>query len=359
MKKVLCTILTLTLVFALAGCSGNNTPADSGSSAPADSGSSAPADSGQTASGEPQYVLKVGHDEATDGSYHYLCTYFADQVKEKTNGQVQIDVYPQSQLGSELELAEGLRIGTIDFAVGSVGNLTPLIPEGGLLGVPYIIESQEHLNKLIDPDGTFIKALSDKITSKNIGIVLLGLPTNGVRSIYNDVRPIYTPDDLKGLKIRVMTSDIQMKAFSAMGASPTAIAFNELYSAMQHKVVDGAENSPLLLWSMKHYECAKYLSLTEHMIATGLFMMSERTYENLPADLRDIVIEAAHEAVAKELEFDLEATDDALEKLKEWGVQVNEVDKQPFIDLTAHLHQEVAEQYDCMDLLEIIQKEAE
>ena len=88
-------------------------------------------------------------------------------------------------------------------------------------------------------------------------------------------------------------------------------------------------------------------------------MMSEKTYEKLPADLRDIVVEVAHEAVAKELEFDLEENEKALEKLKEWGVQVNEVDKQPFIDLTAHLHQEIAEQYACTDLLEIIQKEAE
>lgn len=345
MKKVLGTILALTLVFALTACSGSSGTSVSNSS--------------QAAPEEPKYVLKTGHVEATDGSYHYLCTYFAEQVKERTNGQVQIDIYPQSQLGSELELAEGLRIGTIDFAVGSVGNLTPLIPEGGLLGVPYIIESQDHLNKLIDPNGAFLEALSNKIASKDIGIVLLGMPTNGVRSIYNDVRPIYTPEDLKGLKIRVMTSDIQMKAFDAMGAAPTAVAFNELYSALQHKVVDGAENSPLLLWSMKHYECAKYLSLTEHMIATGLFIMSERTYEKLPADLRDIVIEVAHEAVAKELEFDLEESGNALERLKEWGVQVNEVDKQPFIDLTAHLHQEVAEQYNCTDLLEIIRKEAQ
>ena len=349
MKKVLCTILVLTLVFALTACSGSS----------GDSVSSTPADSGQAAPEEPKYVLRVGHVEATDGSYHYLCTYFADRVKERTNGQVQVEVYPQSQLGSELELAEGLRIGTIDFSVGSVGNVTPLIPEAGLLGVPYIIESLDHLDKLINPDGVFFEALSEKITSKDIGIVLLGIPTAGVRDIYNNVRPISSPEDLKGLKIRVMTSDIQMKAFAAMGASPTPVAFNELYSALQHKVVDGAENSPLLFWTMKHYEGAKYLSLTEHMIATGLFMMSEKTYEKLPADLRDIVVEVAHEAVAKELEFDLEENEKALEKLKEWGVQVNEVDKQPFIDLTAHLHQEIAEQYACTDLLEIIQKEAE
>ena len=184
MKKVLCTILVLTLVFALTACSGSS----------GDSVSSTPADSGQAAPEEPKYVLKVGHVEATDGSYHYLCTYFADRVKERTNGQVQVEVYPQSQLGSELELAEGLRIGTIDFSVGSVGNVTPLIPEAGLLGVPYIIESLDHLDKLINPDGVFFEALSEKITSKDIGIVLLGIPTAGVRDIYNNVRPISSPE---------------------------------------------------------------------------------------------------------------------------------------------------------------------
>jgi len=353
MKRILCTILALTMVFALTACSGS-----SGSSTPAPASQAAPAASSQAAP-EPKYVLKAGHDQATDGSYHYMFTYFAEKVNERTNGQVQIEVYPQSQLGSELELAEGLRIGTIDFSVGSVGNITPLIPEAGLLGVPYIIESLDHLDKLINPNSVFFETLSKKITSKDIGIVLLGVPTSGVRSVFNDVRPVYTPEDLKGLKIRVMTSDIQMKSFAAMGASPTAVAYNELYSALQHKVVDGAENSLLNFWMMKHYEGAKYLSLTEHMIATGLFMMSERTYEKLPANLRDIVIEVAHEAVTKELEFDREENKNAMEKLKEWGVQVNEVDKQPFIDRTAHLHKEIAEQYNCTDLLEIIQKEAQ
>lgn len=307
---------------------------------------------------KPKYVFNANHSQATDGSYHYLLTYFADKVYERTDGKVQIKIYPQSQLGSELELAEGHRIGTIDFSIGSVGNLTPLIPEAGLLSVPYIIEGMDHLDKIIDPNGPFFKALKKKIDDKKNGIVLLGMPTMGVRSIFNDRCPIYTPDDLKGLKIRVMTSDIQMKSFAALGASPTALAYSELYSALQHGVIDGAENSPLCTWMMKHYECCEYFSLTEHMIATGLFMMSERAYKKLPKDLREIVIETAYEATAKGVEFDRREDELALEKMKERGVKVNAVDKEPFIKLSAPLHDEIAEQYNCTDLLAIIREEA-
>jgi tripartite ATP-independent transporter DctP family solute receptor len=307
---------------------------------------------------EPEYTFKAGHDQAISMPYQYLMEVFADKVEEKTEGQVRIEIYPQAQLGEELELAEGLRIGTIDFMAGSIGNLTPLIPEGGLLGVPYIVENKEHQEKLGDPNGQFYKALYTTIEEKNIGMKLLGLVTCGTRSAFNNVRPIYTPDDLDGLKIRVMTSDIQMKSWDVLGSSPTTVNYDELYSALQHKVVDGAENAPWSTYAMKHHEVSKYFSLTEHMISFGLFLMSEKTYNMLPTDLRSLVIEAANEAVEEEKIFDGQLDEAGVQKLLENGVKVNLVYKQPFIKLVEPIQEEVAQKYNCTNLLEIIKEEA-
>lgn len=307
---------------------------------------------------QPQFVLKAGHDQTTDASYHQLEIKFAELVAARTNGRVRVDVYPGAQLGSELEMTEGLRLGTIDFSAASVGNITPILPKTGILGVPYVIHNKTHRERLTDADGPFFKRLAQVVDESNVGIKLLGITTAGVRSVYDTKKPIRTPDDLKGMKIRTMTSDVQVQSWKALGAIPTPIAFAEVYTALQSGVIDGAENAPVFFYTMKHHEPAKYYSLTEHMIATGLFMMSKKTSDRLPPDLRDIIVRAGAEASAYERVVDEKLNEENLKKLIAAGVKVNEVDKEPFIQRVAPLQDKVARDTGATDLLELIRKAA-
>ncbi|MEC5293481.1 MULTISPECIES: TRAP transporter substrate-binding protein [unclassified Aurantimonas] len=305
-----------------------------------------------------EFTLKAGHDQPVGSTYDVLHKKFAELVEERTNGRVEIKVYPAAQLGSELELAQGLRLGTLDFSTSSVGNVNPLLPKAGLLGAPYIIESLEHRKRLTANDGLFYKALEKAVNESGVGIKLLGITTAGVRSVYNSERPIYTPDDLVDMKIRTMTSDIQVEGWQNLGAVPTPIAFAELYSALQTGVVDAGENSPEFYFSMKHYEQAPYYSLTEHMVATGLFMMNNSTWDKLPEDIQAIIVQAAAEATAFEREFDLAMEEEYMNDLLINGAKVNLVYKQPFIELARPLHEEIAERVGATELLQIIQDEA-
>jgi tripartite ATP-independent transporter DctP family solute receptor len=305
-----------------------------------------------------EFTFKAGHDQPVGSSYDTLEKKFAELIHERTKGRVEIKVYPAAQLGSELELAQGLRLGTVDFSASSVGNVTPMIPKAGLLGTPYIIESDAHRKRITANDGPFFKALSKAVEESKIGIKVLGITTAGIRSTYNSKQPIYTPDDLKGMKVRTMTSDIQVKGWKALGGVPTPIAFAELYSALQTHVVDAAENSPEFYFTMKHYEQAPYYSLTEHMVATGLFMVSQKVWDKLPEDLRKIVAEAGAEATAYERDFDVSMTEKYMNDLLRNKAKINLVNKAPFVELARPLHAEIAKSVGAEDLLKIIQDEA-
>lgn len=308
---------------------------------------------------QPQFVFRAGHDQTTDASYHQLEIKFAELVAARTNGRVRVDVYPAAQLGSELEMAEGLRLGTIDFSASSVGNITPLLPKAGLLGVGYLIRDKTHRDRLVDNRSAFYKRLAQVMEESGVGIKLLGLTTAGVRSLYTTKRPVRTPDDLKGMKVRTMTSDIQVQMWKAMGAIPTPIAFAEVYTALQSGVIDGAENAPVFYYTMKHHEPAKYYALTEHMIATGLFMMSMKAYDKLPPDLREIIIQAGAEASEFERVMDEKLNEENLKKLIAAGVKINEVDKDAFIKRVAPLQDRIAKDIGATDLLDLIRKAAQ
>ena len=146
-----------------------------------------------------------------------------------------------------------MKIGTVDCAGSSVGNIGGHIPKAGLLGVPYIIQNAKHRERIVASDGRFFAALAE-VVGESGDWRALGMTTAGTRSVYNSVRPVNTPDDLEGLKIRVMTSDTQVKSWKALGAVPTAMAFSEVYTGLMTKTIDAAENSPMFLWNMKHYE---------------------------------------------------------------------------------------------------------
>jgi tripartite ATP-independent transporter DctP family solute receptor len=307
----------------------------------------------------PEFSLRAAHDGAPGNQYDLLLHRFADLVKERTNGRVEIKIFPNAQLGNELELAQGLRLGSIDFSTSSVGNIPPLIPKAGLLGLPYLIQSKVHRELLAATDGKFYTTFAKMVEDTNVGIKLLGLATAGVRNLFNSVRPVRNPDDLKGLKIRVMTSDIQVKSWKAFGAVPTPLPYSEVYTALVSGVVDGAEGAAHHYFQQKFNEGAKYFSLTEHMVAMGLFMMSQKTFDKLPPDVQDVIIKAGSEASVYERQVDDEMNTKFLAQMQEKGSTLVKVDKSGFIKRALPLHDEIAKGLGADDLLAIVREEAE
>ena len=304
------------------------------------------------------FTLRCAHDQAKDGFYEVIWQTFRNLVEPLSGGRIEVKVIGGGQLGDEAQLLENMKIGTVDCAGSSVGNIGGHIPKAGLLGVPYIIQNANHRERIVDSDGRFFAALAG-VVGESGDWRALGMTTAGTRSVYNSVRPVTTPEDLDGLKIRVMTSDTQVKSWKALGAVPTAMAFSEVYTGLMTKTIDAAENSPMFLWNMKHYEGIKYFSLTNHMVATGITMISEKTYQKLPPDLQAIVLAAGAKATEVGRFYDQKANERFMNQVLDAGIMVNEVDTAPFVAKTAHLHDEFAKNLGAEDLLQVLREEAE
>lgn len=304
-----------------------------------------------------EITLRCAHDQPKDGFYEVIWQSFKSLVEPLSSGRIEVKIFGSAQLGDEAQLVENLKIGTVDCAGASVGNIGGHIPKASLLGVPYIIQNDRHRQRIVDGDGKFFKALA-KVVADTGDFMALGMTTAGVRSVYNSRRPVKTPEDLEGLKLRTMTSDTQVKSWKALGAVPTAMAFAEVYTGLMTKAIDGAENSPMFLWNMKHFEGVKYYSLTNHMVATGVTMLSMRAYKKLPEDLRAIVLEAGAKATDVGRYYDEAANKEFMKKIVKAGVQVNEVDTGPFVAKVATLQDDIAKSLGAQELLKLIRDEA-
>lgn len=254
--------------------------------------------------------------------------YFGQVVEQKTNGRIKVQVFNSGQLGQEKDTIEQTRFGVIDLNRVNTAPFNNLIPETAVLGLPFLFRSVEHMYHVVDgPLGAEIgKAFEPH------GMVVLGFFDSGARSMYNSKRPINTLADMKGLKIRVQQSDLFIALINALGANATPMPFGELYSGLQTGVVDGAENNYPSYESVKHYEVAKYYSLTEHSMAPEVFVISKRAWDKLSADDQKMFKEAGVAATLKMRELWAKRDQDAKEKVIKGGAIINTVDKQPFID---------------------------
>jgi len=252
-------------------------------------------------------------------------------VQKKTNGELKIKIYANAQLGDQRQLIEGLQLGTVDGCCTAAPDFAQFVPEADILSLPFLFRSIEHGYKTMDgPVGDKLA----KIAEEKAGIKVLGWLSYGKRSIFNSKKPINSPEDLKGMKIRTMPSQVDVKSFNALGAVATPIPYHELYTALQQGVIEGAENDPISFYSMKFYEVCKYYSLTEHYIngANAPLLIGLKSWNKLSDKQKLVLMEAAKGAVKLERQVVEEKAILFLEKLKEAGVLVNTVDKAPFIE---------------------------
>jgi tripartite ATP-independent transporter DctP family solute receptor len=284
--------------------------------------------------------LKLGHSGSLEHQYHIGAMQFKKLVEEKSNGEIKVNIFPQGQLGGERDLAEGVRIGTIEIGALAAGNFGGFVPEVQLFGIPFLFDDRDQVYALLD--GAVGNDLNQMMSSK--GFINLAYWEVGFRHLTNNVRPINTPADVKGLKIRVQESKIWMEFMKALGAIPTPIPFGELYTALQQKVVDGQENPVASIYSMKFYEVQKYLSLTAHTYEPALVLANSKWFNGLSSNQQQIIKEAAAEATVYQRQFLAEKEKEYLNIMKDAGLIVEEnPDREAFKEATAHLSDVIAD----------------
>ncbi|WP_319559606.1 DctP family TRAP transporter solute-binding subunit [Marispirochaeta sp.] len=283
-------------------------------------------------------VIKLGHIADPSHPYAKGAEEFARLAAEKSNGMIEVKVFPSSQLGGQKELIEGITYGSIDMALVGTAVLGQFQPQISLFDLPFLFRDRDHAYKSLDTVGMEL----GKELEKN-GIKLLGYMENGIRHLTNDKREIQSPADMQGLKIRVMTNKIYIAMMKSLGASPTPMAFGELYSAMQQGVVDGQENPSAHIWTSRFFEVQQYASKTAHAYAPEPVLISMSTWKKLPSTAQGIIVESAKEAIAWQRQLSTDQDNEFWDKIIATGkMKVTEVDRQPFVDATKPVYAEFA-----------------
>ncbi len=296
-------------------------------------------------------VLKLAHGLDPSHPVHKGMVFMADRLAEKSDGKLTIDIYPSGQLGSEQQCVELLQIGSLAITKVSAAVMEGFTPKFKALGLPYVFRSKEHSFKVFDGEIGQEMLLG----TEEFWIRGLCFYDAGFRSFYTIDKPINSPEDLKGLKIRVMKSQTAMEMVRALGGSPTPISWGELYTALQSGVVDGAENNPPSLYTSHHYEVCKHYSLDEHTCVPDVLIISTNVWEGLTEQEQEWLQEAANESVPVQRKFWDESVKESLRMVQEAGVTIHYPDKTKFADEVKDLLDKYKEDEVLGDLIRRIQ----
>lgn len=337
MKKVLALLLALTCIFSLAACgSSGSTSAPASTSEPAASTSEPAA---ETTAEVKATHLKLGHPSADGGPYDVMSEEFARLIEEKTEGRYVIDIFPANALGSQEECFEAVTLGTIDLVVTSDDKCVNYVPEFGALGMPFLFDDVNDVNE--NMNGEMGKYLSDKLATK--GAIVISWFENGFRNVTAN-KAVETPDDIKGVKIRVSSAATNMALFNKCGAVVTNVSFSELYTALQLGTCDAQENPFANIVDRKFYEVQKYLAVTKHVHTTEPLVMSKATWDKLSAEDQAIFAECGKEASEFAYNYASETDAQNLEFLKE-KMTVIEPDLAPWKEIADQVTADFQDQY--------------
>jgi len=317
------------------GCSNGNKPAEQ------------PKDAQQQ---EP-IVLKLGHVLNEASPSHKGAVEFARKVEEKSNGKLKVEIFPGAQLGNDRTLAEGMQVGSVDMSVSGTATVTGFVPRLQVFDLPFIFRDAEHAYKVLD--GPIGEEVLKDFEAK--GIVGLAFWENGFRHLTNFKKPVKTPADVKGMKIRVQEIPLHISFWRLLGTDPTPMSWTEVYTALQQKTVDGQENPVQTIYTQKIYEVQKYLSMTGHVYAPAVIMISKKTYDKLPADLQKVIVEAARETATYERNYIKDLEEKALKELPKLGMEIEmNPDKEAFKAAVQPIYKEFGEKLNVMDLIQKI-----
>jgi tripartite ATP-independent transporter DctP family solute receptor len=264
------------------------------------------------------FKLRYAHNHATTTPQHKAIELFAKLVEERSKGAIQVAIFPASQLGGNREQTEAVGLGTVDFTQQPTSVAAIYAPQMVAIDLPYLFASEDvALKALNGPVGTdLLKTLERK------GIRGMGFWPTGFSEIFTSTKPIRSPDDLKGMKMRVLPSPLLIATFKAWGASPTTIDYKEVYTALQQKVVDGWDSPLIAVPQLKIWEVQKYVTLTQYRLFSYVTMVSKQTFDSLPAPLQQVVLQADRDAQTEYLKLFHAQDADAAKMAQEKGMTV-------------------------------------
>lgn len=279
-------------------------------------------------------VLKLGHSLDTQHPVHAGLVFMGKRLAELSGGTVELQIYPNGQLGTETESLEQLQRGALAMMKTSAAPMEGFVPEMAVFSVPYVFRDRDHMWKVLD--GEIGQEMLRKPEPK--GLIGICYYDAGSRSFYTIEKPVLKPDDLIGQKIRTMRSKTAMDMIQVMGGAPTPIPWGELYTALQQKMVDGAENNPPSYYTNRHYEVARHFSLDEHAMLPDVLLMSAIVWRQLPPQVRQWVRQAADDSSHYQRNLWQEKTEEALREVQKHGAIIYHPDKQPFVDKVRPMH---------------------
>jgi len=298
-------------------------------------------------------ILNLAHNLPQSHPVHQGILAFQKSLAEKSAGKLKIKIFPDGQLGSEREALELLQIGSVAITKVSAATMSNFVPDYNVLGIPYLFRDKEHYFDVLE--GDIGKALLEK--GSKYWLRGLCFYDAGSRSFYTKNKAIRTPEDLKGLKIRVMNNQTSINMVNALGGSATPMAYGELYTAIQQGVVDGAENNPPSFVSSNHFEVSKYYTLDEHSSIPDVVLIGTKYWEKLSEQEKIWLQEAADESAQAQKKYWAASVAASMQKLKEAGVEVIHPKKSLFADKAKSVLEEIAKDELLKNLVTQIQAE--
>jgi len=317
LKKLSIFMLIGMLMVFIAACGGGG-----GSSKTAnEGGGEEPAKSGD--GGKSEYKIQIGYvtTDTDDDPYHISAALFKKYAEEMTDGQVQIELFPNGQLGQEREMVEGMQLGTVDGGVITNAYLSGFAKSALVFDLPFLFADYEQAHKAAD--GVVGNAIIKELESQ--GVVGLGWTEGGFRVMMNNVRGIKVPSDAEGIKFRSLENPMYLGMFKNIGANPTPMAWGEVFTSVQQGTVDGLEAPVAVLYQARYHEITKYLSITNHTYSPLLIAVSKEVWDGLPEDIQGKLKEAAAKTSVEQRQKSKELTESLLSKFEEAGVEVNQI----------------------------------
>ncbi len=307
MKKVVAIAILVLAAAAAAWASGGSEAA----------GSAAPA---------KVYTVRIAHTHTEEGLYYKGSVKFKELVESRSKGAIKVEHFPNGQLGADKDIQEAIKLGGLEAGLSS-SPVVALDDYFKLLDAPYLFVSYDHIAKVLD--GEIGQKLAKPLEEQ--GIKHLGYWENGFRHITNNKRPIYKPEDLSGIKLRVPQSAVRVNTFKALGANPVAMQFTEVFGALQQGIIDGQENPLATIYQASLHEVQKYLSLTGHVYSAVHLLFNKALFDSMPADLQKILVDSGKEVAVYTRKLGAEADAKLADVMKQKGVQVNTADAKAFV----------------------------
>src|SRR5882757_6085281 len=298
------------------------------------------------------FTFRAAHYFKEDHPWNKALVFFAKQVEEDSKGRIKIDIFNGGVLGSEAQTLQFVKDGSLDFVVSDPSAGAPFAKELDFFALPFLFRDYAHWQASLD--GEPGKRYAELIESKT-GLKILGYWGGSSRNVLASKKPINSMEDLKGFRLRLISSPLKVNAWKAVGTVPTPIAFMETYLAMKSGVVDGMENESVAVREMKFYEPAPFIARTEHEFTVRPLFISKKTFDKLPPDLQQVVVKSAQEATVVERKAEVEANVSAEAEMQgKLGVKFNAIDKEPFKAATKPVIADFAKTMELTELLSSI-----